>query len=201
MLDCVFSIRPLYLQGWLSWLKRNAPKQLDSITKVTLAGPDCYVEHPSYAALQLMKDILPNLTAIGYQCQTPRWRFDLDGVDPHKADIDPSWHWHRWGGVEAMSTFGCHVSVVVEGLVWLKERRLKGEVKGTQTRIKERQGIVRVVRQAKEEGYEGTGWENEDVRLEVMQPRELGPHKGKAGTTWRLWWQTEELKKFGMQLY
>jgi hypothetical protein len=183
---------------WLNWLKMRAPKQLGSIMKVTLAGPDCCEEQPSYAALHSMRDSLPNLTAVGYQCQTPRWRFNLDGADPYNTDINPLWHWHRWTLVENMSTFGAHVSVVVEGLVWLKERRLEGEVKGTQTRIKERQGIVRVIRAAKEEGYEGTGWENEDVRIEVLQPRELGLRKGKVEETWRLWWQAKELKNFGV---
>ncbi|KAF2830623.1 hypothetical protein CC86DRAFT_316070, partial [Ophiobolus disseminans] len=122
----VFSVNPEDAEGWLDFLKRRAPKQLESITKITLAGPDHYVLSPGYGISAVLKHDLPNLTAVGLQCQTPRywWISDSDLAAPR---LDMVLHWEFWDAVEAMKSFAPTVTCVVEGLVWIKKQKMHDE--------------------------------------------------------------------------
>lgn len=183
-----FSIHPLHVTDWLQWLSQHAPKQLQLIEKVTLAGPDHYLHCPSSAVYDLKKS-LPNLIAVGYQCQVPRYAWISDGDYLVEAGLDLSGRWDSWAAVEMMKLFVPAITIVVEGHIWMKKRKIRG------VETKEQQGVMRVIREGREEDYEGTGWENSDVKLECIQPRALVAAKDNAG--WRKWWKGEELAKFG----
>jgi len=168
-------------------MKKCAPKQLETITKVTLAGPDHYIHCPNYV-FQDIKNFLPNLSAIAYQCQTPSYFWIGQG----KEQFDLASRWEYWDIVESMRIFAPTITVIVEGLMWLKKRRLEDD--GEKKRYsKERQGIVRMIRMGKE-SYEGSGWEDADLKLEVVQPKALV--EGKSNAEWRIWWKMDELKYF-----
>jgi hypothetical protein len=188
MKETCFSIHPVHMKGWLAWLERRAPKQLSSIKKVTFAGPDHRLHSPNYhtGTLEAVEKALPNLGAIGYQCQTPHstWvRHYYESLRDLKRSLAQHDRWSKWHPFECLDMFAPTVTVVVEGLVWgMRENH---------------QGIVRVIRDGKEEGYEGPGRENGDVKLEVVEPRTVVSYGGKNPAGWELWWETEELKAFG----
>jgi hypothetical protein len=70
----VVSIHPQDLRSWLDHLAGKDARRLDSLRRVTLAGPNSY-RHFSNAELQLLRDRLPNLEALGFQFQDPVWRW------------------------------------------------------------------------------------------------------------------------------
>jgi hypothetical protein len=198
MKDSVFAIHPLKVRRWLQWLKKHAPKQLNSIRKVTLTGPDHPAHFPSYVLPELKKK-LPNLTAVGYQCQMPRY-WCLSDEQLANPEIDPTspqfrWNVARWNIVQWVRIFGPKVTVVIEGLVWIRKQRIKDPVSNARIQVKERQGIIRVVRERKDDEYVGTGWEFDNMKLEVEQPGALVA--GKRNAEWRIWWAADELKSFG----
>jgi hypothetical protein len=191
MKETCFSIHPAHMKGWLTWLDRHAPKQLHSITKVTFAGPDHRLHAPSHytGTLEAVEKALPNLEAIGYQCQTPQstWitkYYDLYSLGRGLGERD---HWASWHPFECLDIFAPTITVVVEGMVWWKPEEYHHEY----------QGIIRVVRDGKQERYKGSGCEDDDVKLEVVQPQRIAYHEGKDPIGWELWWETEQLQAFG----
>lgn len=184
------SIHPMHVAAWFAWTKAHAPKKLDGIRSITLAGPDHWKLCPS----DVWEDIqasLPNLTAVAYQCQTPSYFWVREGEE--RINVDR--RWQDLDIVERMRGFGRGVTVVVEGWAWLERRRDGDEGYGRRFG-KEVMGIVRVARAGKEEGEgEGDGWQNGDLRVEAVQLREVVEKKREAG--WRAWWEGEELKFFG----
>jgi hypothetical protein len=170
-------------------MKKRAPQQLETITKVTLAGPD-HNRHCPCNVFQDLKDTLPNLSAIGFQCQTPSYWW----ASPDKEQFDLPRRWEYWEIVEEMRIFAPTATVVLEGMTWLKKRRLAddGEKKKFSA---EKQGVIRLVRMGKEDGYEGMGWENADLKLEAVQSRALVEKQRNA--EWRIWWKLDDLKFFG----
>lgn len=70
----VVSIHPQDLRVWLEHLASKDSRRLDSLRRVTLAGPNSY-QYLNNAELQLLRDRLPNLEALGLQCQDSVWRW------------------------------------------------------------------------------------------------------------------------------
>jgi hypothetical protein len=196
MKDSVFSIRPADVIGWLGWLERHAPKQLREITKITLAGPDCVEHAPSYNTLRALKNTLPNLTGVGYQCQVMQYSPIVNENGTIDLELGLGRRWSLWAPVESLDIFAPGVEVVVEGIVWLKDEHIKRAGSTSQLHVRERQGIVRVIRDGKEKGHQGSGWENDDVRLEVVPPCELPSPATTRRAEWKQWWEAAKLKDF-----
>jgi hypothetical protein len=118
--QCVFSIQPSDVVGWLRWLEQHAPKQLSSITKVTLVGLDQRSHAPSSETLRALEDMLPNLNGVGYQCQTPRYSPVATKAGSGDAELGLGRWWSNWGPVVSLENFAPRVTVVVEGMLLLE---------------------------------------------------------------------------------
>lgn len=198
--ECVFSIQPSDATSWLGWLEQHAQKQLSSITKVTLVSLDQRSHAPSSETLRALVDMLPDLNGVGYQCQTPRYSPVANNAGSGDAELGLGRWWSNWGPVASLENFAPKVTIAVEGMLLLEEEYVKDTESGIHHRIRERQGILRVIRDGKERGYEGTGWENSDVRLEAVQPRELTCATDEVRAGWRQWWKAAGLRRFAAKV-
>jgi hypothetical protein len=87
-----------------------------------------------------------------------------------------------------------HITVIIEGTLWTKGAK-KYLASGGWIRSAQQQAVVRIVRKGRVDGNVcGTGWEDEDVNLEVVQPGGLVEPGRTAG--WRKWWRGKALRGF-----
>ncbi|KAF2115357.1 hypothetical protein BDV96DRAFT_77094 [Lophiotrema nucula] len=177
------SIHPKDLDSWLFELKKVAPKQLESIRRVTLMGTDTW-RTPLFTAFRRLK-MLENLEAIAFQGQVAKWT--LLNLQSNKNA--PEVRWGNWQLLNWLKDFPCNVKVVAEGLVWNKSRP-----RWVNSPDKDHQVVVRIVRDA----YEGdqnasASWDDQHVDVEV-QRSDLINYKRNA--KWRMWWRAKEVKHF-----
>lgn len=194
MRNTVVSIAPLALRLWLLYLEKHARHQLRNLRRVTLAGPDQYNTFKAQHVRELWRRV-PNLEAVAFQGQTHPFPWIRQVSEVYNVDMRS--RWHQWSALAPFRVFPRSVTVVVEGLIYLKRRTSK-TTKGKP--LKEQQLVVRVIREGKEpdengmfEG-EGDGWGDEDVQLELVQPGGLVEKASDA--LWREWWKDEFFEPF-----
>ncbi|KAF2676642.1 hypothetical protein K458DRAFT_321611 [Lentithecium fluviatile CBS 122367] len=192
MKDAVISVNLAELAYWMNWLGARAPQQLAGIRRLTLAGP----YHIRYFSRDVPRvlDEMPGIEGIGFQVQDRNFWW-INGKDRTVNTTRWKQHWKlaRWvRGIDS------HVTVAVETTIWMKG--LTGQIVGGQSRYApEQQAVIRVVREGKvdsdgDEGMSGTGWEDADVKLEVVQPGGLVEPKRTAD--WRGWWRGKDTQNF-----
>lgn len=87
--------------------------------------------------------------------------------------------------------FDPSITIVLEALIWQKARPRWN------TNTKEQQAAIRIIREgkaAKKGSAPGSGWTDEDVAVEIVQPGKLA--SGKRNAKWRQWWRGKEMKGF-----
>ncbi|KAH8725067.1 hypothetical protein GQ44DRAFT_707716 [Phaeosphaeriaceae sp. PMI808] len=186
MVETVFSIHPQDVSGWIDWLEENRPKMLQLIKKVTIAGLNNDAYRLSWKVLDL-KMSFKNLSAIGLQCNTPMKVWPL--AKPLQALVTvPTglpWMWKNNTSYDWISAIKPTTTVMLEGFIWI--RNVESIRSGTdKEQPVSQQLVVRLIREGKEEWYEGEGWEENDYRLESGQPMPLVASGEDAG--WRKWW-------------
>ena len=174
----VISIHPENLQPWLDHLAKHAPRQIDHLRRVTLAGPNT---HPEFlqAQIRLLRERVPNLEGVGFQGQEGVWRW-VRAYAPGEPCIERE-TWESWNILEWMRIFDSSVTIALEGIMWYKHEHW-------QTMIVERQFAVRMLRKGKTEGQ---GWNDDDVEVEFDEPGKLAESKKNA--KWRAWWRSPAL--------
>ena len=183
----VVSIHPHDLRPWLDHLADKDPKRIENLRQVTLAGPNSY-RYFSGAELQLLRDRVPNLEAMGFQCQDMIWpwaRRFTSGVQ-----INPE-AWTQWAVLAWMQSFDSSITIAIEAMIWKKSNpRWSPDVV-------EQQVAIRIIRKGKT-GAAGsgssTGWSDEDIDVEIVQPGKLASPKRNA--KWRQWWRGKEMRGF-----
>jgi hypothetical protein len=184
--NTVVSIHPSVVVPWLNHLAKHAPNQINHIRRVTLAGPDS-AGSLGYFAPKFMRDRLPNLQAVGFQCQSPAWHW---GRRLHTAE----WHvpddaWKNWRGLNWGCVFDPSVTIAYEAMVW----KNRDNIVSWNPDVLEKMVAIRVLRRGNEspEASEGTvpiEWEAEIKEYPIVET--------KRNAKWRAWWRTEEVKGF-----
>lgn len=184
----VVSIHPRDLRPWLDHLADKDPNRVESLRRITLAGPNSY-RHFTNLELQLLRDRIPNLEAVGFQCQDANYRWTSFG---NRRDFQVNVEaWKRWHTIDWMKSFSPSVTIAVEAIIWKKSHPR------WTPNIVEQQVAVRILRQGipAEEGSRSTsGWADEDVDVQVVKPGKLASPKRNA--KWRQWWRGKEMKGF-----
>jgi hypothetical protein len=191
MRGAVISIHPQALKPWLNHLNVTAPHQLRNIYRLTLEGPNLAGNYTNWQ-MELIRSTLPNLSALGVQCQErmSRWRYGNDGIIE-----DYYGGWKNWAMVDMMRIFQDSLTIAMEASVWRKQHpRWSPE-------IPEQQFTVRIFRKGKPwtaeiaETIMGSAWSAEDVEMQIDAPGKLVACKRNA--PWRQWWRSKEMKAFG----
>ena len=184
----VASIHPQDLRAWLDHLAEKDPRRIDSLRRVTLAGPNSY-RYFSNAELQLLRDRIPNLEGIGFQCQDSIWRW-VRSYANNDVQVDRE-AWKRWHLIEWMKAFDSSITIALEATIWRKSHpRWSPSVIEQQIAIQ----IIREGKIAKEGSGPGSGWTDEDVEVGILKPGPLV--SGKRNAKWRQWWRGKEMKGF-----
>jgi len=197
--ESVVSVKMMDVVPWIRWLQAKAPRQLASIRRLTLAG---YTDFANFMYnMPKVQTAFPHIEALGIQVQTPNSLWVTDWVS---GDVNTT-RWREWEPAawaagskfygeweeKPCGIYGRHVTFVLEGMIWVKG--LSGNVIGGESRyVQEQQSVVRIIREGKVEGdgdeyMGGTGWTDEDVRVEVLQPG--GVVEPKRNAFWREWWR------------
>lgn len=199
------SIHPNHVREFLDYLDANAPRYIGLLQRITLAGPN--TGGALRPVLEQIKDRLPNLQAVAFQGQVPKWT-----VNSLMRSNDPRIDWRNWYMVNEMKCFDRHITVAMEGLAWAKRRRHQWQ----NAPDHDEQTIIRIVREGRESrgstqarnvahslftyfqpnnpGANPTpGWTDDDVDVEGFNS-ELVAYKRNA--QWRKWWRSKELKRF-----
>lgn len=180
----VVSIDPRNLQRWLDHLEKHAPKQLDSLRRINLAGPNVYdvIGHCNLGDLQ---NRIPNLEGVGMQLQDSSWRWFTGTLEIHQRQWKNN---HNW--ILQLRQLQPTIDVAFEALIWRKH------YKTFATSTQEQQAAIRIYRKGKtlEEGGTpaNTPWQDSDVVVEIDKPGNVRSHKRNA--KWRQWWRTPECK-------
>ncbi|CAO2653990.1 Nn.00g107230.m01.CDS01 [Neocucurbitaria sp. VM-36] len=178
----VVSIHPQNLSAWLDYLAEVAPGQIESLRRVTLAGPNL-PQFLSFATMRVLRDRVPNLEGVGIQCQDSSWAF-LRSWGVSAPQIRPD-AWKSWSVLERVKLLvDASVTVALEAMLWKKKRPRWGQKV-------EQQVVVRILRAGKE-GKVAGGWGDDDVEVEIDSPETLAEPKRNA--KWRQWWRGKEMK-------
>lgn len=181
------SIHPLDVTPWLRHLEKHAPSHIELIRRVTIAGPDNYNMNID-PALDQVANRLPNLEAIGFQGQVPKWTMNTPG---NSFRFNPQLMWRQWHIATYMRRFDRSITVVMEGFVWVKPRRHWANGPPN-----DEQSVFRIVREGRpnENMAQGSGWDDADVEIESHTS---GLVAYKRIAKWRRWWRGKEVKYFG----
>lgn len=184
----VVSISAIHLELWLDYLAKHAPRQIDQLRRITLAGPNTWAAFSSHTT-QILRDRVSNLEGVGFQCQDSIYRWfsyfrpaiELDRAAWKKTNI---YHW--------ILGFDPSVEIAAEVLVWRKPG-LSWTVNTVEQQI-----AIRVLRRARapDDGESGV-WKgplvrDEDIEVEVDNPGQLVECKRNA--KWRQWWRGKETR-------
>jgi hypothetical protein len=195
----VLSVNTTHAVGWKRWLEDKAPRQLASIRRLTLAGQANYAFFCS--DMPELQNAFPHIEELGIQVQmgpAPWVNMLIPGtVDTRWRNWEPA-NWasgNKIYGTKQEMPFGRHVTFVFEGTIWLRGLNASHFLGQSEPRdVQEQQLVVRIIREGKLEGDEdedeemgGTGWTDEDVKIEVLQPGGLVEPKRTAN--WRMWWR------------
>jgi hypothetical protein len=184
----VVSIHPQDLRPWLDYIREKNPDRIDSLRRITLAGPNTF-QYFNNIAFQELRDQIPNLESIGIQCQDirRRWtRFDANNL----VTVDPQ-AWKRWNMIDLVQGFDPSITIVLEAMVWVKPYRHYMRVNPPV----EQQLAIRVIREGKvANDGSGSGWADEDVDFEIIKPGNL--HSCKRTAKWRQWWRGKDVQRF-----
>lgn len=187
----VFSIKNDNLGLWLAHLRKHAYGQLLNIRRLTVIStlPGTHVDNRTAGILREF----PNLEAVGVQQVEPLFRY-VHNIAAMDVDVARTWKaWGRWFSLRELSP---RISLTMEGTVYVHRRNVKvRENGGVRVQpIKEEQFVTRIIREGKEEGYVGEGWDDEDVKFELVRPGGLVAPRRDA--QWRLWWPSKEFKNY-----
>lgn len=186
----VVSMDPRTLRPWLDHLEKHAPKQLDSIRRITFAGPTAH----TYCIQTNIADVqrrAPNLEAVGIQVQDASYRWVHSTPNNKLQILDNTWsrvYWIPW-----IYPLQPTIDVAIEALIWRKHCRY------TPNNVPEQQAAIRIYRKGRtlEEGGTpaASPWRDGDVEVEIDTPGKL--HSYKRNAKWRQWWRTKETKNLG----
>ncbi|OAL51803.1 hypothetical protein IQ07DRAFT_586153 [Pyrenochaeta sp. DS3sAY3a] len=183
----VVSMDPRTLRPWLDHLEKHAPKQLNSIRRITLAGPTVHA-YSFQTGIPDLQRRAPNLEAVGIQVQDASYRWMRSTVNNKVQIPDNAWsrvHWIHW-----MYPLQPTIDVAIEALIWRKHYR------GMLSSVPEQQAAIRIYRKGRtvEEGGRpaASPWQDSDVEVETDSPGKV--HSYKRNAKWRQWWRTKEAK-------
>jgi hypothetical protein len=191
----VVSIHPQNLMSWLCHLKHHAPQQIEHLRRITLAGPNTW---RSFTTIHLssLREEIPNLEAVGIQCQDAVWRWPRSylssDVPPRDEDKDA---WRRWNVVEwIQEVFELSITIAIEAMVWQQSHQSH--------EFLEQLIAIRILREAKPsaEGEGKGGWDDDNVKIEIDRSGKLAPQAAIRTANWRAWWRGKEMKSLTWSL-
>ncbi|KAF2028255.1 hypothetical protein EK21DRAFT_90812 [Setomelanomma holmii] len=111
----VVSIDFLDLRPWLDHLAESDPKRVESLRRITLAGPTSW--RLSRAEIHLLTERLPNLEGMGFQFQDViyRWVRSYCGNDIQVNQVA----WKNWH-VNRLKAFDRSTTITMEAIIWRK---------------------------------------------------------------------------------
>ena len=189
----VVSIHPSHVDAWLRHLAECRPGQISHLRRITLAGvhDDSVVGERIF---QVLRDQIPNLEGLGYQCQDFVSQWGGRTFGHHELAVDDQ-AWKRWRVLEFMRMFDRSVTIATEAMIWSRSTSQYNNSKVT-----ERQAVIRVLREGKlveePDKPSPSGWSEDDVKIEIDRPGKLVVSGKNAN--WRRWWQTAEARKLGI---
>jgi hypothetical protein len=188
--NTVVSIHPHDLGPWIDRVAERDSRLLNNLRRITLAGPNSYL-YFSNAELQLVRNRIPNLEGLGFQCQDSIWRWVRSRAN-NDIQIDSD-AWKRWHVTDWLKAFDPSITIAMEAMIWRKvhPRWNPNDI--------EQQVAIRVIRKGQDAengsgSRSGSGWADEDVEVEVVKPGRLASKKRIA--KWRQWWRGEGMKGF-----
>jgi hypothetical protein len=191
----VVSIHPHNLVSWLRHLENRTPQQTEHLRRITLAGPNTW-RFFTTMDLQLLRERIPNLEAVGVQCQDAVWRWPRSylssDVPPRDEDKDA---WRGWNVVKWMQeAFDPSITIALEAMVWQQSHQSH--------EFLEQLVAIRILREAKPgaEGEGKGGWDDDDVKLEIDRSGKLAPRAAVRTAGWRGWWRGKEMKSLTWSL-
>jgi hypothetical protein len=189
------SIDPNALKPWLQYMEQRAPRHLEQLRRVTLAGS---VGSFSYAIGRPMdctnlRNMVPRLEALAVQTQDQlsTWVRTSRGPDVFvRKDF-----WKIWYVTRSLMGFETDIEITAEIMVHWNPRRISihmcnPDVVEQLISVRLKRPVLETAGELNDLGY--LVWEDEDVQVEVIQPRHVGAPKQNA--KWRNWWKTKELR-------
>ncbi|KAF1848703.1 uncharacterized protein K460DRAFT_364695 [Cucurbitaria berberidis CBS 394.84] len=164
----VLSIHPNDLRPFLRYMKNNAPGQLSHLRRITIAGPDYLF---SQSDIELLPELIPNLEAVGYQCQLSSSRWWSAWAQYDKLNL-----WRGLPMVEWMRSLDSSTTIALEAMSMWEDKQM----------------TVRMLRQGEQEKGKKFGgcWKDADVKVKIDEPDELVAPKRDA--RWRIFWRNME---------
>jgi hypothetical protein len=117
----VISIHPHDLRPWLDNLAEKDPRRLDNLRRITLAGPNMnhYIDK---AKFQLLRDRIPNLEGVGFQCQDSIWRWERPSANDVHVNLKA---WKTWNLIRWMREFDPSIMIAMEAMICEQTRVTK----------------------------------------------------------------------------
>jgi hypothetical protein len=125
---------------------------------------------------------------MGFQCQDMIWPWARRFTSV--VQINPE-AWKQWAVLAWMKSFDSSITIAIEAMIWKKSNP------PWSPDVVEQQVAIRIIRKGKT-GAAGsgssTGWSDEDIDVEIIQPGKLASPKRNA--KWRQWWRGKEMRGF-----
>jgi hypothetical protein len=178
-------------------MEQRAPKHLEQLRRVTLEARWGRREYGFFgiADSDELKCKLPRLEAVGVQGQgwLPDWVTTSRGPDVTMRTGDV---WKLWQTARHLMIPGADIEITFEIMVHWNPRRIPNYMCNPD--VVEQMISVRFTRPVlKDDGkFDNRGtvtWKEEDIEVEVIQPKHL-LGEPKQNAKWREWWKTDELR-------